>query len=156
MKHATLFFTLSLALGLVGTVHAQYACPSPPVMEDQYMAQDQPMPPTFDADGNQVQLIEPAPGDMVPSPYVRPRDSDMGQDQSMASAVSVVEINWGMPAPVDYGPPPAFQDLDTNGDGVISSDEAAAYPLLGNDFLYAANHGRTINRSQYARWASHP
>ncbi|MEO8459636.1 MAG: EF-hand domain-containing protein [Dokdonella sp.] len=65
------------------------------------------------------------------------------------------EIHWGMPAARDYGPPPAFSTLDSNGDGSISADEADGYALLANDFLYAdSNRDGRISKSEYARWIS--
>lgn len=62
-------------------------------------------------------------------------------------------VNSGMPAQVqNYGPPPSFQQLDTNHDGRISEDEAAAYPPLDSDFLYASGQAKTISRAQYQKW----
>jgi hypothetical protein len=62
-------------------------------------------------------------------------------------------VNSGMPANVqNYGPPPSFQSLDTNHDGRISQDEAAAYPPLDSDFLYASGQAKTISRTQYTKW----
>jgi hypothetical protein len=62
-------------------------------------------------------------------------------------------VNSGMPANVQgYGPAPAFKSLDTNNDGRISEEEAAAYPPLDSDFLYASGQARTISRSQYQKW----
>jgi len=62
-------------------------------------------------------------------------------------------VNSGMPANVqNYGPPPAFKSLDTNNDGRISQDEAAAYPPLDSDFLYASGQAKTISRTQYTKW----
>lgn len=64
-------------------------------------------------------------------------------------------VHAGMPAHVqDYGPPPAFAALDTNHDGRISEQEAAAYPPLDSDFLLASQHGKYITRAQYKQWAS--
>jgi hypothetical protein len=62
-------------------------------------------------------------------------------------------VNSGMPANVqNYGPPPSFQSLDANHDGRISEDEAAAYPPLDSDFLYASGQAKTISRAQYQKW----
>lgn len=64
-------------------------------------------------------------------------------------------VHAGMPAQVqDYGPPPAFKVLDTNHDGRISEEEAAAYPPLDSDFLLASQQGKYITRAQYERWVS--
>jgi hypothetical protein len=62
-------------------------------------------------------------------------------------------VHAGMPAETThYGPPPAFQVLDTNHDGRISEAEAEAYPPLDSDFLNASRGGTTVNRAQYATW----
>lgn len=51
-----------------------------------------------------------------------------------------------------FGPPPSFKSLDTNGDGRIDQAEADAYPPLANDFLFASGQRSTISRAQYAQW----
>jgi len=62
-------------------------------------------------------------------------------------------VNSGMPAQVqNYGPAPSFQSLDANHDGRISQDEAAAYPPLDSDFLYASGQAKTISSAQYQKW----
>jgi hypothetical protein len=62
-------------------------------------------------------------------------------------------VNSGMPANVqNYGPPPAFKSLDANNDGRISQDEAAAYPPLDSDFLYASGQAKSISHAQYQKW----
>ena len=62
-------------------------------------------------------------------------------------------VNSGMPANVqNYGPPPSFQSLDANHDGRISQDEAATYPPLDSDFLYASGQAKTISSAQYQKW----
>jgi hypothetical protein len=62
-------------------------------------------------------------------------------------------VNSGMPANVqNYGPPPAFKSLDTNNDGRISQEEAAAYPPLDSDFLYASGQAKSISHAQYQKW----
>lgn len=80
---------------------------------------------------NQVQVVQPAPNQNV-------------------------EFTSSIAPTVDYGPKPAFKDLDTNGDGVISEKEASAYPPLANDFLHASHGRHVITRAQYERWAAHP
>ena len=89
--------------------------------------------------------------------------SDSGQfEQGTQSSASfplpdsnggTLTVNSGMPAQVqNYGPPPSFQSLDANHDGRISQDEAAAYPPLDSDFLYASGQAKTISRAQYQKW----
>ena len=52
------------------------------------------------------------------------------------------------------GPAPAFEQLSGSGK-YISEDQASAYPLLANDFIYA-DHNRDgrISKSEYARWTT--
>lgn len=65
-----------------------------------------------------------------------------------------VTVYSGQSKPVDYGPRPAFSQLDRNHDGFISREEAEAYPPLANDFDYLT-HGERITAAQYARWNHH-
>ncbi|MEP7042050.1 MAG: hypothetical protein ABI843_03245 [Dokdonella sp.] len=63
-------------------------------------------------------------------------------------------VHSGQPAPHSDGPPPPFAQLDHRGAGYITSEEANAYPLLANDFLYAdANRDGRISKTEYERWA---
>lgn len=56
------------------------------------------------------------------------------------------------PAPA-YAAKPSFDALDTNHDEVISEAEAAAYPLLENDYLHVVRKGsRGVTRAEYERW----
>ncbi len=52
------------------------------------------------------------------------------------------------------GPAPSFEQLSGGGKS-ISEEQAAAYPLLANDFLYA-DHNRNgkISKSEYEKWVS--
>ena len=61
------------------------------------------------------------------------------------------------PSPAhDYGPPPSFAQLDTQGSGFLTAAQADAYPPLANDFIHAdANRDGRVSRAEYARWASH-
>lgn len=55
------------------------------------------------------------------------------------------------------GPAPEFVQLDSNGDGTISADEAQAYPLLANDFQMAdSNRDGRISAAEYKRWKARP
>lgn len=63
-------------------------------------------------------------------------------------------VNTGQPAPRDFGPPPPFAQLDRRGVGWLSADDAAAYPPLANDFIYAdSNRDGRISKAEYERWA---
>ena len=62
-------------------------------------------------------------------------------------------VHWGQPAARDYGTAPAFASL-AHGATSISEAEAAAYPPLANDFLYAdSNRDGRISATEYARWS---
>jgi len=65
---------------------------------------------------------------------------------------STVIVRSSQPAPVNYGPAPPFEQLDTNRDGRISRDEAGAYIPLLNDFDYLAHGANTISRKQFENW----
>jgi hypothetical protein len=63
-------------------------------------------------------------------------------------------VHTGQPAPHDFGPPPSFAQLDRRGTGYVTSEDAAAYPPLANDFIYAdANRDGRISKAEYERWA---
>lgn len=57
------------------------------------------------------------------------------------------------PAPVE-GPAPSFEQLAAGGK-FISEAQAAAYPLLANDFDHAdRNRDGRISKAEYARWSN--
>lgn len=63
-------------------------------------------------------------------------------------------VRAGQPGPRDFGAPPSFAQLDRRGSGYLDDAEAAAYPPLANDFLYAdGNRDGRISRAEYERWA---
>lgn len=144
--------------------------PPPPATTAPTPPPAQPMPPPPPA-----QPPAPPQGTMPPPPPpaapAQPMSSQAasGQSGSMqfqqgtqssaqyplpGSNGGTLTVNSGMPAYVqNYGPPPSFKSLDTNHDGRISQDEAAAYPPLDSDFLYASGQAKTISRAQYEKWA---
>jgi hypothetical protein len=66
-----------------------------------------------------------------------------------------VTVTSGQPAPDAPSPAPAFEQLDTNHDGVISRDEAQAYLPLFNDYdnlLTMNHHPKAISKRQYDDW----
>jgi hypothetical protein len=63
-----------------------------------------------------------------------------------------VTVRSSQPAPVNYGPAPPFEQLDTNRDGRISRDEANAYIPLFNDFDYLAHGANAISHRQFDNW----
>lgn len=62
-------------------------------------------------------------------------------------------VHTGQPAAQDAGPAPTFAQLDRRGVGYLSSEDAAGYPLLANDFIYAdSNRDGRISKAEYKRW----
>jgi hypothetical protein len=69
------------------------------------------------------------------------------------TAQGPLTVHWGQPTAPQYGPPPAFAQLDRRGAGYLTSDEATGYALLANDFNYAdSNHDGRVSRTEYERW----
>lgn len=63
-----------------------------------------------------------------------------------------VTLVSGQPHDPSYGPKPAFAQLDTNHDGFIDRNEAAAYVPLLNDFDHLAFHTTRVSQKSYANW----
>ncbi|ODU33814.1 MAG: hypothetical protein ABS97_10865 [Lysobacteraceae bacterium SCN 69-320] len=62
-------------------------------------------------------------------------------------------VRYGQPPAKSWGPKPAFESLDRNGDGSIDENEASGYPPLANDFIYAdKNRDGRLSRREYERW----
>jgi hypothetical protein len=63
-------------------------------------------------------------------------------------------VHSSMPAPPPAGPAPSFEQL-SGGGRYITEDQASAYPLLANDFIYA-DHNRNgrISKDEYQRWTA--
>ena len=139
---------------------ATIAPPPPPTAPAQPMPPPPPAQPPAPPQGTTPPPAEPA---QPMPPQGASGQSDSGQfEQGTQSSASfplpdsnggTLTVNSGMPAQVqNYGPPPSFQSLDANHDGRISQDEAAAYPPLDSDFLYASGQAKTISRAQYQKW----
>jgi hypothetical protein len=127
----------------------------------------QPMPPPAQP-APPPQEATPPPPPAAPAQPMPAQQGTSGQSGSMQfqqgtqssasyplpdSNGGTLTVNSGMAANVqNYGPPPSFQSLDTNHDGRISESEAAAYPPLDSDFLYASGQAKTISRAQYQKW----
>jgi hypothetical protein len=70
------------------------------------------------------------------------------------TAQGELTVTSGQPAPRDFGPPPAFEQL-AGGASHIREDAAAGYAPLANDFIHAdANRDGRISRAEYTRWIS--
>ena len=65
-------------------------------------------------------------------------------------------LRSGQPDMKDFGPPPDFASLDTNGDGVIDVGESHGYAMLYIDYEFADhNRDKRISRREYAHWVQH-
>ncbi|OHC39733.1 hypothetical protein [Rhodanobacter soli] len=122
--------------------------------------QTPPPPPTDTAPQPQPQ---PQPVPQTPPASPAPAQSGMpatsppaGQADTatMNTPAGELSVHSSMPPPPPAGPAPAFEQL-SGGGKYISEDQASAYPLLANDFLYA-DHNRDgrISKSEYARWTA--
>lgn len=139
---------------------ATTAAPPPP-------AQPMPPPPAQPPAPPQGTMQPPPAAAAQPMPTQQPEDTSEQQgsvqfQQGTESSAQypmpnsnggTLTVNSGMAANVqNYGPPPSFQQLDTNHDGRISESEARAYPPLDSDFLYASGQAKTISKAQYQKW----
>lgn len=128
-----------------GSLIAQQDMPTqtPPPPPTDTMPQPPPVPPTPPAPPPPAQSSMPA----TPPPA--------GQtDATMNTPAGELTVRSSMPPPPPAGPAPAFEQL-SGGGKYISEDQASAYPLLVNDFIYA-DHNRDgrISKSEYARWTT--
>lgn len=103
----------------------------------------------------QDQTMPPPPPPMSAS-GMAPAPSTTGMAQGSAqfnTAQGQVTINSIVP-PVVPGPAPSFEQL-SGGSRYITEDQAAAYPLLANDFIYVdKSHTGHISKVQYERWVN--
>lgn len=142
---ASLFATAAMAQ------HAMPPPPPPPPADQSSM----PMPPPPPADQSSMPMpsTPPAPpadqGAMPAAPAGTMTDQ---QSTQMQAPQGTTTVNSGMPTPDNNGPKPSFAQLDSNHDGHISQKEAQAYPLLYNDWIHVAHHGKSVSKSQYAKW----
>jgi len=105
------------------------------------LAQNQPIPPP----------VSPTMSKPTPAP-TSASDTTRASTQ-FNSTQGQVTINSTMPK-ITAGPAPSFEQL-SGGSRYITEEQAAAYPLLANDFLYVdKGHTGHITKSQYERWVS--
>lgn len=82
-----------------------------------------------------------------------PTSSQVRSSATMNTAAGELTVQSTMPAAPAAGPAPAFDQL-AGGGKYISEDQASAYPLLANDFLYAdKNRDGRVSKHEYERWA---
>lgn len=68
------------------------------------------------------------------------------------TAQGTLVVNSVPAAAPSYGPAPSFEKLSAGGKA-ITTEQAAAYPPLANDFIHAdKNKDGKISKSEYAYW----
>lgn len=124
-----------LALAFSAVSFAQQAPPPPPPAP-----MDQPAPPA-----------EP----MTPAAPMEPSSMPQRADSAtMPTPSGELTVTSSMPPPPPAAPAPTFEQLSGGGKS-ISEAQAAAYPLLANDFIYADhNRNNQISKSEYKNWLS--
>jgi hypothetical protein len=65
---------------------------------------------------------------------------------------ALVTVVYGPPHDRNYGPKPAFSQLDVNRDGLITRNEAEAYLPLFNDYDNLVHHGPGVTPRMYEHW----
>lgn len=81
------------------------------------------------------------------------QDANTQQTTVVPADQAELVVHTGQPAAKDPGPPPPFAQLDRRGAGYLNADDAAGYPLLANDFIYAdSNRDGRISKAEYTRW----
>jgi len=175
MKISARAIGFGASLLLAGTAFAQSAPSSPnqvpppppgeatPKLPDPTSGALAPPPPPATPDAQNANVPPPAadappppppPPGAAPPPPPPPPPPGMeagSAGAAMATPQGQVNVNSG-PAPAkSYGPPPSFESL-AKGKKYITPEDASAYPLLANDWDYAAHQGKRISKAQYDRW----
>lgn len=125
------------------------------------LAQDQSMPPVPPPPPAPAAPMPPAPpaaptpsapSAVMPASMPSPPPPPGGtQANTSTPRGQQVTINSSVP-PVNPGAAPSFEQL-SGGTRYITEDQASAYPLLANDFLYVdKGHTGHITKAQYERW----
>ena len=119
--------------------------PPPPAVPPAPPTAPEPAMPAMPA--TPAQAGEPMPGETMPTPPT-------GQAATMNTPAGELTVRSSMPPAPPAGPAPSFEQLSGGGKS-ISEEQASAYPLLANDFIYA-DHNRDgrVSKSEYERWAA--
>jgi hypothetical protein len=145
------------ALLFAAVTYAQ-TTPPPPAEMAQPMPSSTPPPP--------AEMAQPMPSSTPPPPaeMEQPMPSSTPQQPSnmppqtgsttMPTPAGDLTVHSSMPQAPPAGPAPTFEQLSGGGKS-ISEDQAAAYPLLANDFIFADhNRNKSISKSEYQNWLS--
>jgi hypothetical protein len=147
--------TLLFAGSLIAQQDMPPQTPPPPPTDTapQPQPQPQPVPQTPPASPAPAQSGMPATPPPVPPSASTAAAPSTGQVE-MNTPAGELSVHSSMPPPPPAGPAPAFEQL-SGGGKYITEDQASAYPLLANDFIYA-DHNRDgrISKSEYARWTA--
>jgi hypothetical protein len=132
--------SMTLAGSLLAQDQGMQTAPPPPP----------PAPATPRSSMPSTSAMPSAPAATVPAATPTP-PPPAGTQASVNSPQGQVTINSSVP-PVNAGPAPSFEQL-SGGARFITEDQASAYPLLANDFLYVdKGHTGHITKAQYERW----
>lgn len=89
-----------------------------------------------------------------PAGTTSPPPNGHAETATMNTPAGELVVHSSMPPPPPAGPAPSFEQL-SGGGKYITEQQAAAYPLLANDFIHAdRNRDGRISKSEYARWLS--
>ena len=140
------------ALLFAGNLIAQDV-PPPPPPPPAATTPAPPMPPTPPASPQSGMPATPPPPPQPADTMTAPPGNST-DTATMNTSAGELTVHSSMPPPPPAGPAPSFEQLSGGGKS-ISEDQAAAYPLLANDFIYA-DHNRDgrISKSEYTRWLS--
>lgn len=99
--------------------------------------------------------VEPAGAPSSAVSSALPPTGNVVETATLDTPTGELVVRSSMPPAPPAGPAPSFQQLSDDGTS-ITEDEAAAYPLLANDFIHAdRNRDGRVSRSEYERWVAH-
>lgn len=143
--------SMTFAGSLLAQDQSMQAPPPPPPAPAAPMPATPPPPPAPRSATLPATTAAPsAPAATMPAATPTPPPPG-GTQANVNSPQGQVTINSSVP-PVAAGPAPSFEQL-SGGTRFITEDQATAYPLLANDFLYVdKGHTGHITKTQYERW----